>query len=204
MASVAEILQLFEPPAPQSDEGIVREFVATGDPELFRALVDRHKDRVFRLIVSILGPAAVQEAEELTQEVFLLVYRRLSSFRMESRFATWLYRIAYNKAIDTRRTARFRFPHLSDETLLLVAAPGIQADPAARAEERERHSAVHACLDELPDLYRSVLFLYYWMEADVAEIGASLGVANGTVKSYLHRARQALAARMKRRGLSDV
>lgn len=188
----------------EDDAEVVRSFLASRDDDLFALLVERHKDRVFRLIVSVLGPAAANEAEEVTQEVFLLVYRRLASFRMESRFATWLYRIAYNRAIDARRTARLRLPHCSDERLASLPARDGASDPAARAEETERRAAVHASLEEIPDLYRAVLYQYYWLEEDVAEIGAALGVPSGTVKSYLHRARQALEARMRRKGLSDV
>ncbi len=183
------------------DSQVIAEFLKTKDPDLFETLVDRHKDKVFRLALSILGPAHPAEAEEVTQEVFLLIYRRLERYRGESRFTTWLYRIAYNRAIDVKRRARYQRPHLGTDELLSMPDPGIR-NPLAAAVASEKRRAVLGCLDELPDLYRSVLHLHYWQEYGIEDIAEILGAPLGTIKSYMHRARKRLQDCMRKKGLT--
>src|SRR5262245_60061216 len=124
------------------DAELVRRYLEHQDPELFASLVSRYKDRAFRLVASILGPGSEPDAEEVVQEVFLTVYRELPRFRMESRFGTWLYRIAYNRAIDRKRTPRLRRPHVTEEGLARRPAAG--GNPFASAADRERSEAVAA------------------------------------------------------------
>jgi RNA polymerase sigma-70 factor (ECF subfamily) len=133
------------------------------------------------------------EAEEITQEIFLRVYRTAHSFRHESKFSTWLYRIAYREAVDCKARARYRRPHASFDSMLATDSD----DPQTRALIGERDLKLHQNLDLLPDLYRSVLHLHYWMGYSVEEIAGQLGAPEGTVKSYLHRARMLLAHRLK-------
>jgi len=189
-----------EAPGPAADDSqAVEGFLETRDGRWFEVLVERYKDRVFRLVLSVLGFGKEAEAEEVTQDVFLKVFRQLSAFRAESRFSTWLYRIAYRQAVDRKRQAGFSKPHL--DLSALADEPLLQPDPLAQAENRERSRAVQACLEKLPDLYRSALFLHYWMGHSVEEIGELLGAPEGTVKSYLHRGRRLLLGELQKRGL---
>lgn len=189
-------------PSPAADEELISRFLESGDVELFEDLVRRHQDRVFRLVVSVLGPGSEGEAEEVAQEVLLTVYRKLGSFAGRSRFSTWLYRITYRAAVDRRRGLRHHTPHLGEEALAPLAAP--DADPEARAGTAERRRGVLTALGALPDLYRTAVYLHYWMELSVAEIGEVLDAPAGTVKSYLFRARQRLAERLAPEGDSHV
>src|SRR5256712_11805287 len=134
--------RLLRQPVSMDDSDLIREYLETGDSALFAQLAAKYQDRVFRLAVSILGPGFEPEAEEVAQEVFVLVYRHLSSFRLESRFGTWLYRIAYNRAIDTRRTARLRRPHVDDEALAPLPAVCEGSDPPAHVQNLEPRRAV--------------------------------------------------------------
>ena len=86
------------------------EYLRSGRPEHFSELVTRHKEKAFRLAVSVLGPSFEGEAEEVTQEAFLAVHQGLKKFDFKSKFSTWLYRITYNRAIDYRRKPRYRYP----------------------------------------------------------------------------------------------
>ena len=104
-------------PPGRDDEAVVAAYLETRDPALFRLLVERHQERVFRLVASILGPFADLDAEELTQEVFVRVHERLDSFRGEARFSSWLYRLTYNRTIERRRRARLRAEHVPCESL---------------------------------------------------------------------------------------
>ncbi len=184
-----------------SDEAIVSGYLETRDPDLFRQLLERHQGRVLRLVASILGPFADLEAEEATQDVFVRAHERLSSFRGESRFSTWLHRLAYNRAIELRRRARLRFEHVPCGDLPAAPAPD---GPHEAALESERERAVARLVEELPDVYRSVVHLYYWMDQSVEEIAATLDVPTGTVKSYLARARARLCERARARGIDGL
>jgi len=183
------------------DEQIVAAYLSTRDPELFRMLVERHQARVFRLVAGLLGPFADTDAQEVTQEVFLRAHDRLASFRGEARFSSWLYRLAYNFTLQHRRRARLRLPHLPVEELEARTSPD---GPHEAAAERERQRRVERLLEGLPDLYRTVVYLHYWMDATVDEIAELLAVPSGTVKSYLSRARARLRERAPALGIEGV
>lgn len=170
------------------------------DPKAFAELVRRYSDRVFRLAVSILGREFVPEAEDVTQEVFLKVHRALESFRGESQFSSWIYRITFNHAVNAKDRARFRNPHLEETVLhqVPVSGPG----PDRQFETAQRDRALEECMQTLPELYQSALRQYYWLGASVGEIAESLEVPENTVKSYLHRARKLLHGMLAERGFS--
>jgi RNA polymerase sigma factor (sigma-70 family) len=178
------------------DEQAVLAYLRTRDPRHFQWLVERHHARVFRLVASLLGPHADLEAQEVTQEIFLRVCQRLETFNAEARFSTWLYRLAYNRTLEQRRRARIRLPHVSAETLDQLPADAIQT-----LVDEERQRLLERLLEELPDLYRTVLNMYYWLECPVEEIAESLCVPAGTIKSYLSRARQLMRERAAACGL---
>ena len=129
------------------DEPAVAEYLRGRDPEIFRVLVERHQARVFRLVAGLLGPFD-RDAQEVTQEVFLRAHQRLSSFRGEARFSSWLYRLAYNYTLQHRRRARLRLPHVPVEELEARASPD---GPDEAAAERERQRRVERLLEDLPD-----------------------------------------------------
>ena len=176
------------------------EKVQNGDQDAFGELVRRHSPLVFRLAVSILGREFAPEAEDVTQEVFLKVHHAIASFRGESEFRSWIYRITFNQAINLKARVRFRDPH-EDETVLNLA-PSQEAGPDRKLEQAEREHALAEAMQSLPEVYQSALRLYYWMDAGVAEVAELLGVPENTAKSYLHRARQLLQVMLKERGFS--
>jgi RNA polymerase sigma-70 factor (ECF subfamily) len=182
------------------DNQIIQEYLETKNQELFRILVERYQKKVFRLALSILGAHFSPEAEHVAQEVFLQVYRRLREFRMESTFSTWLYRITYNHAIEYKRRARLRLPHTDVESLDAIQDLKDSDNPFTALMDKERREILLCCMNQLPELYSSVLNLHYWMGYSVEEIGEVLGAPIGTVKSYLHRARARLSHQLKKRG----
>ncbi len=96
----------------------------TGDQQAFAELIGRHSARVFRLAVSILGREFIPEAEDVTQEVFLKVHHAIQSFRGEAEFSSWIYRIAFNQAVNLKARVRFRSPH-ADESVLYWLGAGL-------------------------------------------------------------------------------
>jgi RNA polymerase sigma-70 factor (ECF subfamily) len=175
---------------------------AAGGEQAFALLVERYRERVFRLAVSILGQGFVGEAEEVTQEVFLRVHHALPSFRGEASFGTWLYRVTFNQTVNLKARVRFKAPHLSDDVL----ADRATSDPDALTQlaRARRDAAVADCIGRLPDAYQSALRLHYWLGESVADIATLLDVPPNTVKSYLFRARQLLQSMLRERGYDGV
>ena len=180
------------------DKNLINRYLATGSHEDFERLVDRYKDRVHRLVLSVMGPRLSAEAEDVAQDVFVQVYRKLATFRMHSSFSTWLYRIAYNKAVEYRRKARNRLPHCDVASLAGLSATDSHADPARAADDRQRRRRILQSVEGLGDPYRTVVYMHYWMNLTVSDIAAFLSTKTGTVKSHLHRARARLAQTLER------
>jgi RNA polymerase sigma-70 factor (ECF subfamily) len=180
-----------------------RELVAqcrTGDPAAFARLVALHEGMVFNLAARLLGDG--EEARDVAQEVFLQVYRTLGRFEGRSGLKTWLYRIVVNQCHNRRRFWRRRRRDREqplDEQMDAREA-GVSgsdfASPFEEAVRRERARRVQAALLELSFEHRAVLVLREVEGLACEEIAASLGVAEGTVKSRLSRAREALRRRL--------
>ena len=172
----------------------------SGDQQAFAELIGRHRGQVFRLAVSILGREFIPEAEDVAQEVFLKVHHAITSFRGESEFSSWIYRITFNQAMNIKARVRFRKPHINERAL--SGAATCDSGPERQVEIAQRDQALAECIGTLPDVYQSALRLYYWLGTGVAEIALLLDVPENTAKSYLHRARQLLRSMLKERGYS--
>ena len=184
--------------ADQADEWLVAQCRESADGAAFAELVRRYQHKVFRLVISILGQEFAADAEDVAQDVMVRVHHSLKSFRGESRLGSWIYRIAFNTALNAKERVRFRAPHVSDDTL--ATRPSQDRGPHDLLLIEGRRRAVLACLQELPEVYQSALRLHYWMGSSVNEIAEMLDAPENTIKSYLHRARLLLHARLTERG----
>ncbi len=184
--------------ADRADGWLVERCREAADDAAFAELVRRYRGPVFRLAVSILGQELSADAEDVAQDVMLRVHRSLRSFRGEAGIGSWIYRIAFNQALNVKARARHRAPHVSDQAL--AAAPSPDRGPDDRLQDERRRQAVLACVGELPEVYQSALRLHYWLGAGVSEIAVLLDAPENTVKSYLHRARGLLHAMLTERG----
>lgn len=159
-----------------------------GDTAAFEGIVERWRVRLINLAWRFCRDRAT--AEDMAQEVFLKVFRALATFRGQSAFSTWITAVAVN-------TYRSR--------LRAIGQPLLSLDPARAAavgltgqqgfEERERSEIVHRAVLNLPEHYRDAIVLFYFEENDLAESARILGVAQGTLKARLHRARELLRQR---------
>lgn len=181
-----------------TDAELVERCRESGDQGAFAELVRRYRIPVFRLAVSILGQAFAPEAEDVAQEVMVRVHHGLPSFRGESAFASWVYRIAFHHALNVKARVRYRAPHLTEAALAEVTSGERAADEELQAAQRR--AAVTRCVNELPEVYQSAIRLHYWLGASVAEIAGLLDAPENTVKSYLRRARLLLHTRLTERG----
>ena len=158
-----------------------------GDTAAFAALVRRHQDRVFGFILRMLD--ARDEAMELTQDVFVKAWQALPGWRPEARFSTWLLQIARNAALDQMRRRRLiQFAPLDDGLDVADTAPG----PEACYASRQRQVLLEHALQQIAAEHREILLLREVEDLSYAELAAVLGIAEGTVKSRLARARAAL------------
>ena len=172
-----------------ADTGEAREFARAraGDVAAFGALVRRHQERVFRFLHRMLD--AREEAMELSQDVFVKAWQALPGWRPEARFSTWLLQIARNAALDQLRRRRVvQFAPLDDGMDVADTAPG----PEARYASRQRQALLENALQQIAAEHREILLLREIEDLSYAELAAVLGIAEGTVKSRLARARAAL------------
>jgi RNA polymerase sigma-70 factor (ECF subfamily) len=168
-------------------------------PPSWDEVVREHADRVYRLAYRLSGNP--YDAEDLTQETFIRVFRSLASYKPGT-FEGWLHRITTNLFLDmVRRRARLRMEGLPEDTDRL---------PGGGPEPEEVFSATHldpnlqAALDELPPDFRVAVVLCDVEGLSYEEIGATLGVKLGTVRSRIHRGRTALRASIERLRDADV
>jgi RNA polymerase sigma-70 factor, ECF subfamily len=183
-----------------ADAALIGRCVA-GDDEACAELVAGHERMVYQLGLHLLGDR--DEALDLSQEVFLRVFRTLHGFRGQSALRTWIYRIAINQARNRQRswTRRRRKDHQSlDEHLLAhgdLRQPGEAASPDRVFARKELAARLWNALDALPFDQRTAIVLREIDGLSYEEIAFSLDVAVGTVKSRLTRARQALRAELR-------
>lgn len=159
-----------------------------GSEAAFGALVDRYKDRVFRLLGRYCRDAV--EREDLAQEVFLKVFRKLHTFKHDSQFFTWVYRITVNAASDHLSRASTRRLRLVEDAEVFHRADDYGEHPAAPLEAAEVAAITRAVVDQLPEKFRTILVLREFEGLAYNEIAEVLGCQLGTVESRLFRARK--------------
>jgi RNA polymerase sigma-70 factor (ECF subfamily) len=164
-----------------------------GDDDAFETLVERHQQRVFRLLMRMMGSR--EEAEDVAQETFLSLYRHGRRFRGEARFSTFVYRVAANAALNRRRSlgrSRARIDKLAVRQSAGDDLPYSPRDPEDSTLGHEMTEHVRDALQRLSPTLRMPVVLYDIEGLAYAEIAKILSIAEGTVKSRIHRARQAL------------
>ena len=170
------------------DQDLIRTALE-GSETAFASLVDRYKDRVFRLLGRYCRDPV--ECEDLAQDVFLKVFRKLHTFQHESAFFTWVYRIAVNAATDHLSRASHRRLRLVDEPDVLDGGGDAEThDPATPLVTAELAAVTRSIVDTLPEKFRTILILREFEDLSYTEIASVLQIQLGTVESRLFRARQ--------------
>jgi RNA polymerase sigma-70 factor (ECF subfamily) len=172
-------------PVGDADEVAVSRYLA-GDVSAFGEIFDRHGPYVYNIVYGVLNQE--DEARDVTQDVFLQVHRSLASFRHGSRFSTWLYRIALNRALDAARAHRRRRWVPWGEGM--ENRPDPHGDPAADTDTRSDEADVRRVLQRMEPRHRDVLVLRYMQELNIDEIAEVLGCSETAAKVRLYRARQ--------------
>jgi RNA polymerase sigma-70 factor (ECF subfamily) len=147
-------------------------------------LLDLYEGRVFRMAVTMLGDAG--RAEEVTQDIFVKLWRALPFYDGRAAVSTWLYTIARNTCLTALRSEGYRRTATLDQV----------QEPAA-AEAGPSDVMLQQCVARLPEVQRQVIMLFYFEDRNIADVARALDLPEGTVKSHLHRARQALEEMLK-------
>lgn len=177
----------------REDDQLVEEALG-GNALSFQLLVERYQERIFALARHYTKSAV--EVEDIAQDTFLKAYRRLDSFQRQSSFSTWLYRIAVNTALDfLKRSGRspvqaVEDPELSAAPVRALAGSGATlSTPDANLRREELARITRRVLEELPEIFRTVLVLREFEDMPYQEMAEVLGISIGTVESRLFRAR---------------
>ena len=176
------------------------------DEQAFNEVVSAHGDKVFSLVYRMIGNRA--EAEDLAQEVFVTVFKTVDTFRSESKFSTWLLRIAANhcknriKYLSRRRTDGGGLDDMPEERMADAGRAPMQghiAGPDVMLEAAEMESLMQQAIATLDEEHRLLIVLRDVEELSYEEIGEVSGLPEGTIKSRLHRARMAIKEYLARR-----
>ena len=180
-----------------TDEELVAA-ILEGEAALYTDLVERYRGRLINYLNRFLGN--VQESEELSQEVFLRVYRALDRYNPKYRFSTWLFRVARNAAIDLIRKRRLKLVPMqrvgTDGQAQEREFESEERDPYRTLRNLERRHAIGAAIDGLREEYRELIQLRHFAEMTYEEIAEFKGMPLGTVKNKLFRGRRMLKARL--------
>ena len=170
--------------------------VLRGNVNDFEKLVTAYEKNVYNIALKMVGDP--DDAADMTQETFIKAYRALSSFRGDSKFSSWLYRIASNVCLDFLRS-RSRHPQVSLSTVdeddrATFELPDMRQNPEEQLMKKLGMEAVRRGLEQLPEQQRQILVLRELGGLSYAELAQTLGLEEGTVKSRIFRARKRLCA----------
>lgn len=169
--------------------------VLGGDTQAFRLLIRQHERLVMHMVRRLVKND--EECEELCQDVFVRVYQKLGDFNFESKLSTWIGTIAYRHAINALRKRRLAWSDIPDEEQFSSFFVD-ENNPETVIAEEDTDSFVMKLVELLPAQYKIVLTLYHVEGMTYPEIGEVTGMPEGTVKSYLFRARNLLKEKVKK------
>ncbi|MBN2667240.1 MAG: sigma-70 family RNA polymerase sigma factor [Bacteroidales bacterium] len=183
-----------------NESEIIRD-ILDGDREKFRLLVEKYQPLVFRTCIGFVHDK--DDADDLTQEVFIQAYQSLSRFRSDSAFSTWLYRIAVNASLNSVRRSsknfiiqRFNSLFGSEKTNDIHVSLADSDNPEDILVRKEHISWVQKALDSLPENQRTAIILSKYDDLSQKEIAAIMNISEGAVESLLQRAKRNLRGKL--------
>lgn len=178
-----------------NDQILINQILA-GDANAFTQLVNRYKDLVFTLALRMLKNR--EEAEEVSQDTFIKTYKSLDKFKGDSKFSTWIYKVAYNSCLDRIKKNK---KYLNDVEINEFTEHQVKTvDNAFDAlVEEERNQLIQDCLHLLPSEDSFLLTLYYFEEQSLEDIATIVGLTANNVKVKIFRSRKKLASILKDR-----
>ncbi len=178
-----------------TDTRLLLEKIQAGDKKAFQSLIEEYQRLVSHIVFRMIHNEA--DREDICQEIFIKVYQNLRGFRFESRISTWIAKIAYNSCINylqKKKTPLFDDHAAGDETIENFSGNYILPD--SFTEERDIASRLQIEIAKMDIQSRTILTLYHLEEMSYTEISQIMDVPQGTVKSYLFRARKKLKEKL--------
>ena len=172
-----------------------------GDVNAFSELIDRYQNLVYTVVLRVVK--VKEEAEEVSQDTFLKAFESLGSYRGESKFSSWLYSIAYRKALDrVRKNNRMKPVELVED----ITEKNVEdIDNALHfLEQKERNDTIQKCIEQLPEKEAAIITFYYFEDMSVREISEITGLTEDNVKVKLHRSRKKLFTLLKQFVLPEI
>jgi RNA polymerase sigma factor (sigma-70 family) len=182
-----------------SDEALVKA-VLQGNQGAFRLVIDRYQNLVIHIVYRMVS--LQHDREDICQDVFLRVYDNIGGFRFGSRLSTWIGSIAYNACINFLRKKKIVLAEMNEQYDDDSAAnawldqPDVGPRPDELLVSKEKHRQLWQYVDELPPVQQTIVVLFHRQEMSMEEIAGIMSMPVGTIKSYLHRARQKLKSKL--------
>jgi RNA polymerase sigma factor (sigma-70 family) len=176
--------------------------ILLGESALFAILVERYQNYVFTLVLRFTDSR--EDAEEISQDIFVKSYRSLADFRGESKFSTWLYTIVRTSCITFLRKKKLDTTSIDNEKTYLQLENKESGFKANTIEQKSRHAMVNQAIRLLSPDDAQIITLFYQGEQSLEEIGRIMGLDPNTVKVKLHRARHRLKDKMERHFSQEV
>ncbi|MDR2534369.1 MAG: sigma-70 family RNA polymerase sigma factor [Tannerellaceae bacterium] len=165
------------------------ERIRAGETSCYACIVDRYGRKIYSLISKIVRTA--EDAEELSQDVFMKAFRNLQSFKGESSFSTWLYRIAYNTAISEIRKKKWEYLAIEEAQIENVSEEEI-AKAMGLTDQNEQIKRLELAIEKLQPDDKALILLFYMEDKSIEEIGQISALSQSNVKTRLHRIRKKL------------
>jgi len=182
----------------RTDDQILVDKILEGDPGAFKSLVKANQRLVGQVVFRLIPNAT--EREDVCQDIFMKVYQNLASFRFDCKLSTWIARIAYTTCLNClEKKKAVLFEDAVPEGVTVDDCQNPAAGPDNWTGERQASTRICEEIDHLPVIYGTILSLYHLQEMSYAEIGQIMNLPDGTVKSYLFRARRMLKERLVNR-----
>ena len=168
--------------------------VINGDTNAFTYLVDNYKDMVFSLAYKM--TKSREAAEEISQDTFIKVFKNLIKFKGDSKFSTWLYRIAYHTSLDRIKKDKKTNNTFQMNEITLNQIQSVE-NILEGIERKERAKIMESCLQKLSDDERAIIWMFYYDELSLKEIIEVTNLSEANIKVKLHRARKKLLTIVK-------
>ena len=172
-----------------NDQILINQII-DGDTNAFSKLVDMYKDLVFTLALRMLKNR--EEAEEVAQDTFIKTFKSLNRFKGDSKFSTWIYRVAYNTCLDRIKKNKKFLAHVEINEFTAHQVKTID-NALDQMEATERAEAIQRCIDKLPSQDSFLLTLYYFDDLSLNDISKVVGMNTNAIKVKLFRCRKKLA-----------
>ncbi len=168
--------------------------ILKGDANAYSVLVERHKQMIYTFALKMVK--VPEDAEEIAHDAFVKAYQSLGSFKNQSKFSTWLYRIAFNESVSRLRKKKLELVSIDEPRFSFLEVSETE-NILNELNEQERQIIVRNAVDKLPDDERSLITMFYLQECSIKEIAEIMTYSESNVKVKLFRARKRLWEKLR-------